>query len=130
MSAPDAYLYLLIFYGFFHSYMNIWAELTYFGDRRFYDDWWNAGSMGDYWRKWNHPIHNFLMRHVYYPMRRRKYGREAGLLLTFVISAIFHEYIVVGIFRIFNFIAFTLMIVNVPVIIMQQKLKKVIYYSI
>lgn len=72
LSVPAAYVWLSIFYGFFHSYMNFWAELTYFGDRRFYEDWWNAGNLSEYWRKWNHPIHNFLIRHIYYPLRRRK----------------------------------------------------------
>lgn len=71
MSVPAAYLWLMFFYSFFHSYMNFWGELTYFADRRFYHDWWNAGDLSEYWRKWNFPIHSFLIRHIYYPLRRR-----------------------------------------------------------
>jgi diacylglycerol O-acyltransferase-1 len=71
MAVPAAYLWLMWFYSFFHSYMNFWGELTYFADRRFYNDWWNAGDLSEYWRKWNFPIHSFLIRHVYYPLRRR-----------------------------------------------------------
>lgn len=119
LAVPAAYLWLIIFYMFFHSYMNLWAELTRFGDRRFYADWWNANNLGEYWRKWNHPIHNFLLRHVYYPLRRKKFSAQVGLLVTFTVSAIFHEFIVVGIFSVVNFIAFILMMVNVPAMIIQ-----------
>ena len=117
MSVPAAYLWLMFFYSFFHSYMNFWGELTYFADRRFYHDWWNAGDLSEYWRKWNHPIHNFLIRHIYYPLRRRKVNKPLALLITFLVSAIFHEYVIIGVFRVFNFIAFTIMIINVPLMI-------------
>jgi len=46
-----------------------------------------------------------------------------GLLITFSVSAIFHEYIVVGIFSVVNFIAFILMMVNVPCMYAQRLLK-------
>lgn len=48
------------------------------------------------------------------------------MLITFTVSAIAHEYIVVGIFSVVNFIAFILMMVNVPVMIAQRQLKKFI----
>lgn len=53
MAIPAAYAWLLIFYVIFHTYLNFWAELTMFADRRFYSDWWNAGDLSEYWRKWN-----------------------------------------------------------------------------
>ena len=125
MSVPAAYLWLMFFYSFFHSYMNFWGELTYFADRRFYDDWWNAGDLSEYWRKWNFPIHSFLIRHIYYPLRRRKVDKAISLFVTFFISAVAHEYIMIGVIREVNFIAFTVMIVNVPIMIIQNKLKGV-----
>lgn len=90
--------------------------MTRFGDRRFYSDWWNAGDLGEYWRKWNYPVHNWLVRHIYYPLVRRGVAPDVARTLTFSYSAIFHEYIVIGIFRIVNFIAFTMMIINIPLI--------------
>lgn len=125
MSVPAAYVWLLGFYLFFHSYMNFWGELTYFADRRFYHDWWNAGDLSEYWRKWNFPIHSFLVRHVYFPLRRRDVNKAVALLVTFLLSAIAHEYLMIGIIRTVNFIAFTIMIVNVPIMIIQHKLKHV-----
>jgi len=125
ISIPAAYLWLLFFYSFFHSYLNFFAELTQFGDRRFYEDWWNAKNLQEYWRKWNHPIHNFLIRHIYYTFRRRKISKSLCLLLTFLISAAAHEYLIIGVFRVCNMIAFTIMIINVPLMILQAKLRKI-----
>jgi diacylglycerol O-acyltransferase-1 len=97
IAVPAAYFWLTMFYCIFHSYLNLFAELTYFADRRFYSDWWNAGDLSEYWRKWNQPIHNFLIRHVYYPCRRKRFSQGVCLLITFTISAAFHEYVMIGI---------------------------------
>jgi diacylglycerol O-acyltransferase-1 len=126
MAVPAAYVWLTLFYCVFHSYLNLWAEITMFADRRFYSDWWNANNLSEYWRKWNQPIHNFLIRHVYYPCRRRNISSSACLLVTFTLSALFHEYIVVGILSVLNFVAFILMMVNVPAMIIQRQLKDVV----
>jgi diacylglycerol O-acyltransferase-1 len=113
---PCAYVWLTVFWMIFHALLNFYAELTRFADCRFYSDWWNAGNLSEYWRKWNYPIHNWLVRHVYYPLIRRGINSSIARLLTFSVSAIFHEYIVAGSFRVLNFMAFGLMIVNIPVI--------------
>jgi hypothetical protein len=68
ISIPASYLWLFFFFGLFHAFTNFWAEVTRFSDRRFYSVWWNAGSLAEYWPKWNSPIHNWLVRHLYYPM--------------------------------------------------------------
>jgi diacylglycerol O-acyltransferase-1 len=112
---PGSYAWLTFFYGLFHAFTNLSAELTRFADRRFYADWWNAGDLNEYWRKWNYPIHNWLGRHIYYPLIRRGLSTNTAKFLTFLVSAAFHEYIVVGSFRIFNMMAFTFMMVNVPI---------------
>lgn len=103
--------------------MNLLAELTMFGDRRFYSDWWNANNLSEYWKKWNVPIHNFLHRHVYFPLRRKNYPATVSILVSFTISAIYHELLIIGIFSVVNFIAFILMMVNVPAMIMQHQLR-------
>lgn len=121
---PGAYIWLCVFYLVFHSLLNLCGEMTRFADRRFYSDWWNAGNLSEYWRKWNYPIHSWLMRHVYYPVVRRKINSDVAKVLTFMVSAIFHEYVVIGTFRIFNFMAFLIMIVNIPVIQFQQTFRK------
>ena len=41
------------------------APLIRFGDRRFYEDWWNARSFASYYRKWNMVVHEFLFYYMY-----------------------------------------------------------------
>ena len=53
MAVPASYFWLVIFYSTFHVWLNFLAELSQFADRRFYSDWWNAGNLSEYWRKWN-----------------------------------------------------------------------------
>jgi len=117
LSVPASYVWLMVFYSLFHTFLNITGEITMFGDRSFYQDWWNAGHLGEYWRKWNLPVHNFLFRHIYYPLRRRNCSKTVSQLVVFLLSAALHEYVVIGIFRVVNFVAFTLMIINVPIIV-------------
>ena len=42
-----------MFYAFFHCALYLLAELTRFGDRQFYKDWWNSSFIDEYWRTWN-----------------------------------------------------------------------------
>lgn len=96
MAAPNTYAWLVLFYGTFHVYLNAFADLTGFSDKNFYEDWWNSKTFGEYWRKWNLPVHNWLTRHIYYPLIRRKYGRTLSMLIVFFFSAVMHEYIMIG----------------------------------
>lgn len=50
LSISSLYIWLLMFYSFFHSYLNLWGELTCFADRNFYQGWWNANTVEEYWR--------------------------------------------------------------------------------
>jgi len=119
-------MWLIMFYLIFHCFTNFFAELTRFADRRFYSDWWNAGDLAEYWRKWNHPIHHWLIRHIYFPLIRRKFSPDSAKLLTFLFSAVAHEYVAVGTFRVFNCVSFMVMMVNIPLISLQKALKPVI----
>ncbi|XP_047151750.1 diacylglycerol O-acyltransferase 1A isoform X3 [Vigna umbellata] len=70
LSVPNLYVWLCMFYCFFHLWLNILAELLRFGDREFYKDWWNAKTVEDYWRMWNMPVHKWMIRHLYFPCLR------------------------------------------------------------
>ncbi|KAJ1772716.1 Sterol O-acyltransferase 2 (Sterol-ester synthase 2) [Coemansia sp. RSA 1813] len=69
LMGPMATCWLLFFFITFDSISNGFAELTRFADRRFYDDWWNARGLDEFSRKWNRPVHLFLARHIYMPIR-------------------------------------------------------------
>lgn len=49
LSIPNTYVWLLGFYLFFHLWLNLLAEITRFGDRMFYKEWWNARTIDEYW---------------------------------------------------------------------------------
>ena len=94
LSTTSLYVWLLGFYAFFHSFLNATAELLRFGDRVFYKDWWNARTIDEYWRLWNAPVHFWLKRHVYIPLRSAGYSPFFASLVIFVLSALGHEYLV------------------------------------
>jgi len=64
ISIPNTYSWLLMFYLFFHLWLNLLAELTRFGDRLFYKDWWNSRNISGYWKNWNLPVHHWMLRHL------------------------------------------------------------------
>lgn len=50
---PLSLISILMFYLVFECVLNILAELSRFGDREYYTDWWNSTSFGEFNRKWN-----------------------------------------------------------------------------
>jgi len=95
LSLPNLYLWLIMFYGLFHSWCNILGELTLFGDRCFYEDWWNAASFAEYWKRWNLPVHHWFLRHMYFPLVRRGYSQLFAGFAVFLVSGLLHEFLVV-----------------------------------
>lgn len=86
LSIPSLYIWLLMFYAVFHSYLNLAAEVLLFGDRNFYRPWWNARTIAEYWRLWNLPVYQWFKRHIYVPMIT-KHGMPpwiAGALAFFI----------------------------------------------
>ncbi len=94
LSISSLFIWLLAFYSIFHSILNAFGEVLCFGDRTFYHAWWNANTIEEYWRFWNAPVHHWFKRHVYIPMRIAGYSASAAQATIFVISAIFHEYLI------------------------------------
>ena len=54
-------------------------------------EWWNATTVGEYWRLWNMPVHKWMLRHVYFPSTRAGLSRFTAGLLVFAVSGFFHE---------------------------------------
>lgn len=85
-------MYLLNFYLIWDAILNCIAELTRFGDRYFYGDWWNCVSWDEFSRIWNVPVHKFLLRHVYHSsMSALQLNKNQATLMTFFLSAVVHE---------------------------------------
>lgn len=117
-------IWLLGFFALFQSSLNILAELMRFGDRQFYQDWWNAESVGAYWKLWNKPVNNYFVRHLYIPLLKLGWPQFASSTMVFVVSAVLHE-VLVGI-PTHNVIgaAFLSMIIQIPLIFATAPLEK------
>lgn len=93
---PMIVCYLMIFYLIFECVCNGFAEITQFADREFYEDWWNSLSMHDFSRKWNKPVHHFLLQHVYVDsMHSFGLSKRSALLWTFLFSSMLHELVMI-----------------------------------
>lgn len=116
LSISSLYIWLLLFFAFFHSFLNALAEILKFADRSFYQDWWNARTIDEYWRLWNSPVHNWFKRHLYYPLRGLKVSPRISQFAIFLFSAIFHEYIIAVPIKMVRFWAFFGMLFQIPLI--------------
>lgn len=121
LSIPNVYVWLIGFYALFHLWLNICAELLRFGDRNFYGPWWNCTTMDEYWRIWNIPTHNWLMKHIHVPLVRAGMSRMFAGICVFFVSAIFHELLVSVPVHTFRFWAFMGFMGNIPLIIITRK---------
>ncbi|KAK0438105.1 MBOAT, membrane-bound O-acyltransferase family-domain-containing protein [Armillaria borealis] len=125
LSLPFMLAYLLLFYIIFECICNAFAELSYFADRRFYDDWDQIlCSIGGtphpgtkFSRKWNKPVHMFLLRHVYAStMASYKLSRTSAMFITFFLSACVHELVMVIVTRKIRMYLFLLQLIQIPLI--------------
>lgn len=119
---PHLMIWLLGFYLLFHLWLNIAGEITRYGDRLFYKDWWNATTIDYFWRTWNIPVHRWLLRHVYKPLLYRGVSHYRAGLVVFVVSAVFHEYLVGVALDCFVGFGFMAMMVQIPLMAITSKL--------
>lgn len=110
-------MYLLTFYLIWDAILNCIAELTRFGDRYFYGDWWNCVNWGEFSRIWNIPVHKFLLRHVYHSsISAFQLTRSQATFMTFLLSAIFHELAMYVIFKRLRFYLFFFQMLQLPLV--------------
>ncbi|KAL1843397.1 hypothetical protein VTJ49DRAFT_1747 [Mycothermus thermophilus] len=124
LSTISLIIWLAGFFALFQSFLNGLAEVVRFGDREFYEAWWNSESLGVYWRTWNKPVYQFFRRHVYSPMRSRGWSHMAASTVVFLLSAVLHELLVgVPTHNIIG-VAFLGMFLQLPLIILTSRLER------
>ncbi|KAJ9167974.1 hypothetical protein P3X46_019560 [Hevea brasiliensis] len=123
LSVPNLYVWLCMFYCFFHLWLNILAELLRFGDREFYKDWWNARTVDEYWRMWNMPVHKWMVRHIYFPCLRHKVPKGIALIIAFFVSAVFHELCIAVPCHMFKLWAFIGIMFQIPLVVITSYLQ-------
>lgn len=114
LAVPNHIIWLIFFYQFFHSSLNVIAEILRFGDREFYKDWWNAETVNEFWQTWNIPVHRWCVRHLYKPLVKRGYSKMFASVAVFAMSAFFHEFLVSVPLKMFRVWAFSAMLGQVP----------------
>lgn len=116
--------YLMIWFIIFECICNGFAELTYLADRDFYGDWWNSTTFDEFARKWNKPVHEFLLRHVYLEsLETYKLSKRSATVLTFLISAALHECVFAIVFRTVKMYFFILQMLQVVIVLHGRGLK-------
>ncbi|XP_054748945.1 diacylglycerol O-acyltransferase 1-like [Lytechinus pictus] len=114
LAVPNHICWLIFFYSFFHSWLNVLGEVTKFADRNFYQDWWNAETIAYFWKNWNIPVHKWCLRHIYIPLRSKGIDQQKAQMIVFLVSAIFHEYLVSIPLQMFRLWAFWGMMAQLP----------------
>ncbi|TFK63001.1 MBOAT-domain-containing protein [Pluteus cervinus] len=121
LALPFMISYLLLFYIIFECICNAFAELSYFADRQFYEDWWNSTSWDEFSRKWNKPVHAFLLRHVYAPsILSYKMSKSSAMFATFFLSACVHELVMAVVTQKIRMYLFVLQLVQIPLILVSR----------
>ena len=116
IAIPFIFIWFLGFYVFFEKFLNICAEITLWGDRQFYREWWNSCNLKFFWSNWNMPVHNWICRHIYHPLVDARFSKTSSLAICFIVSAIYHEMIISVVFGSLKFWYFLTMIFQIPLI--------------
>lgn len=116
---PFMVSFLLVFLVIFEYVLGAAAEITCFADRHFYSDWWNSTDWLEFSREWNIPVHNFARRHVY-SASRPHIGRSWATLITFLVSAIGHEIVMVCITKKIRGYGFLAQMSQLPIVMLQR----------
>ncbi|KAI0007833.1 MBOAT, membrane-bound O-acyltransferase family-domain-containing protein [Xylariaceae sp. FL0662B] len=116
LSTISLVIWLAGFFALFQSALNALAEIMRFGDRSFYDDWWNSAGLGDYWRLWNKPVYQFMKRHIFTPLLSRGWSMQSASVAVFFVSAVLHELLVGIPTKNIIGVAFMGMIIQIPLI--------------
>ncbi|KAL7039687.1 hypothetical protein ACKWTF_000066 [Chironomus riparius] len=124
LAIPNHFIWLCMFYLMFHSLLNLIGEILQFGDRCFYNDWWNANNVESFWRLWNLPVHRWCIRHIYIPLIDIGYSKKTAATVVFFISAFFHEYLVSVPLKTFKVWAFLGMMSQIPLSFLSKLLEK------
>ncbi|XP_045766748.1 diacylglycerol O-acyltransferase 1 isoform X2 [Maniola jurtina] len=120
LAVPNHLIWLCFFYLSFHSFLNLMGELLHFADRNFYNDWWNANNIAEFWSSWNMPVHVWAVRHVYIPITGLGFSKAAASIVVFFISAFFHEYLVSVPLHMFRIWAFLGMMAQPPLSVISK----------
>eukprot|EP01022_Parablepharisma_sp_SALTPOND_P004451 TRINITY_DN120329_c2_g1_i1.p1 TRINITY_DN120329_c2_g1~~TRINITY_DN120329_c2_g1_i1.p1 ORF type:complete len:483 (+),score=27.86 TRINITY_DN120329_c2_g1_i1:2413-3861(+) len=124
MCIPSLFIWLLIFYAYFHCWLNAKSEIVGFANREFYKDWWNADSIGAFWRKWNLPVHEWCLRHLYIEsMYYFNASKDVAAIIVFLVSTVMHEFYLSVAFKVYHPFFFFAMVAQIPLLFLNRKIR-------
>ncbi|KAI5192207.1 diacylglycerol O-acyltransferase 1 [Nematocida minor] len=103
------------FSGFIFVFVAVYglqSEVTKFGDRVFFEAWWNA-TISEYWRKWNCQVYRWIKRHVHRDLIKRNITSRSSKIIIFMVSGAVHEYIIGDVLTLRG-IGFLTMVMQIP----------------
>lgn len=86
--------YYCFFYTLFHLWHNITGELLRFADRHYYEAFWNARSLKQFYRQWNLIVQDWVYHYAYKPINQWTNNRWITTIMVTFVSAVAHEYII------------------------------------
>lgn len=70
--------------------------------KKMFGIWWNSESIGDFWRNWNLPVHDFTKELIYDPLINRMICKSTAVFVCFLFSGFVHDYVVSITLRFYN----------------------------
>lgn len=92
LSIVTIIMFFLLFIIVFICVLPIFAEITYFRNRKYFSDWWNKRTVGEFWASWNKEMHHWFKSYIFKPMVKRNYSKRFAVFMCFFVSGMFHEY--------------------------------------
>jgi len=75
----------------FDCICNIFAEITAFADRKFYDDFWNSCTVDEFFKKCNILIPAFLQKYVYLELLKTGVNQTISKYITLLFASLMIE---------------------------------------
>eukprot|EP00825_Cyclidium_porcatum_P038064 TRINITY_DN4336_c0_g2_i3.p1 TRINITY_DN4336_c0_g2~~TRINITY_DN4336_c0_g2_i3.p1 ORF type:complete len:368 (+),score=51.26 TRINITY_DN4336_c0_g2_i3:501-1604(+) len=105
----------LLFYTTEENLCNVFAEMTKFADREFYQDWWNASDYSSFFHKFSKPMGDFTAQYVYLPLLQKfKFSHFISYSMKNFVTGCLLEFIIVITIRGFKPITVVLILLQIP----------------
>lgn len=118
---PFLLMYLLVWYLIWDAILNCIAELLCFGNRNFYNAWWNLTDWLMFARDWNVPVHEFLNQHVYRSaISVLNLNKFQLMVVTFLLLLVVHEFAMMVIFGKLRGYLFFLQMQQLPLVMISN----------
>eukprot|EP00826_Nyctotherus_ovalis_P012337 TRINITY_DN13250_c0_g1_i14.p2 TRINITY_DN13250_c0_g1~~TRINITY_DN13250_c0_g1_i14.p2 ORF type:complete len:127 (-),score=42.68 TRINITY_DN13250_c0_g1_i14:357-737(-) len=98
---PLGLSFIIALYVTFDCVCNLFAEVTAFADRKFYDDFWNSCTLDEFFKRCNVLIPSFLKKYAYIPLLRKGINKTIAKYITLLLSTLMLEMIFVSLLLIY-----------------------------